>query len=97
MLVWSGKVMKVTEPWGGPKDKRTCEAQPKTSPLLTRGVIFGYREDLSEQELAAELKVKNKRYLTTTDSIGSIERTGAVVVTFKYAVPENIQIGFLRF
>jgi len=75
----------------------TVNESVKLSSLLKRKVIFGYREDLPEQELDAELKVENVGYLTSTIRTESIERTGTVVIIFNDAVPENIQIGFLRF
>jgi len=89
MTDWYGKVITVTEPWVKAGNQR-----PSTRPV--RGIVFGVSEELSEADIATEIKASSARRLTRW-SDGEKVKTGSVVVSFSDKLPESVYIGCLRF
>jgi len=68
--------------------------RPSTRPV--RGIIFGMSDELSEADIAKEIKASSVRRLTKWSDREKV-KTGSVVVSFSDKLPESVYIGCLRF
>ena len=88
---WFGKAVTVTEPWS---KSRVSE---RSGILLRRGIIFGVSDELTEYQVATEVKAQGARRMVKRNGSGNIVKTGNMIITFQDEVPEHVYIGCLRY
>jgi len=89
---WFGKVVNVSEPWG-----KVPHVTERPTTLMRRGIIFGVSEELTEFEVASEIKAEAVRRLVKWDGSGDRVKTTTMVVSFRESVPDHVYIGCLRY
>jgi len=92
---WDGQIIDITEPWSKhPGNSSTSGVHPRSAHPV-RGVIFGIPCDLTDQQIAEEVKALSVRRLERWSN-GQKKPTENVILTFQDDLPTHVILGFIR-
>jgi len=79
---WEGKQINVSEPWGKVIGNTSIQGENRAKSHLIRGIIFGVPYDITDQQIADEVKsISARRLFKWSD--GQKQPTENVVLTYK--------------